>query len=56
MHSITIIGQLNGGIEIVQGWMLTFSVINKLCSIDKSLQLFESSLHQVTKGRELWPP
>lgn len=51
-----IIGQLNGGIDIVQGWVLTFSVINKLRSIDKSLQLFESSLHQVTKWRELWPP
>ena len=53
MHSIPITGQLNGGVEIAQEWIVFCSAFNKLCSTGKSPQLFESSLYQVAKWRKL---
>ena len=50
MHSVPITGQLNGGVEIAQKWIVPCSAFNKLCSTGKSPQLFEPVLYQVQNG------
>lgn len=53
MHSIAITGQLNGGVELAQEWIVPCSAFNKLCSTGESPQLFESLLYQAAKWRKL---